>query len=234
MSYHNTCKKRWQRLRAFAKAFVFFFSKRLLARNCQRDQHGVCINPNAQPPPKTRKSSQRASQPHSQPRRITCPQPNGALSAPFGRPAYVSIWRSARFLLPHVCRAGNRTRACFLLRADFSIFFIYARPIPREHCADRSSHHLHRPSPSPTRTHCSRLSTRAEPAGEAILQALSHFADQLAAQSAAQSADQMSALLAIVQRFETLHPVPSPSHQSHINQSTTAPHPPTSSVSPTS
>ena len=106
-------------------------------------------------------------------------------------------------------------------------------PSRAEHRADRSPHHSRRPSPSPTRTHSSRSSTRAEPAGEANLQALSRFADQLAAQSAAMSAVQLSALSAIVQRFETLHFAPSPSHQSRINQSTTAPRPPTPRGSPT-
>ena len=54
-------------------------------------------------------------------------------------------------------------------------------PSRAEHHADGSPHHSRRPSPSPTRTHSSRSSTRVEPAGEAILQALSRFADQLAA-----------------------------------------------------
>ena len=106
-------------------------------------------------------------------------------------------------------------------------------PSRAEHHADRSPHHSRRPSPSPTGAHSSRSSTRVEPAGEPILQALSRFADQLAAQSAAQSAAQLSALSAYVQRFETLHPAPSPSHQSRINQSTTAPRSPTPHASPT-
>ena len=67
------------------------------------------------------------------------------------------------------------------------------------------------PSPSPTRTHSSRSSPRAEPLVEVLLQTLAHFIDQLAVQSVAQSAAHLSALSAVMQRYDTLHPARPPS-----------------------
>ena len=75
--------------------------------------------------------------------------------------------------------------------------------------AARAAPRSRRASPSPIRTHSSRSSNRAEPVGGVILQTLARFAEQLAAQSAAQSAAQLSALSAVMQRFETLHPATS-------------------------
>ena len=77
--------------------------------------------------------------------------------------------------------------------------------------ADRAALHARRPSPSPTRTHSSRSSSRAELAGVVILQTLARLVDQLAAQSAAHSAAQLAALSTVMQRFETLHPATPPS-----------------------
>ena len=77
--------------------------------------------------------------------------------------------------------------------------------------ASRAAPRSHRPSPSLTRTHSSRSSNCAEPAGEALLQTLARFADQLAAQSTAQSAAQLSALSRIMQRFDTLNHARPPS-----------------------
>ena len=86
--------------------------------------------------------------------------------------------------------------------------------------AGRAALRSHRSSPSPTRNHSSRSSNRVEPAGEALLQTLARFADQLAAQSAAQSAAQLSALSTIMQRFDMLHPTRTPSQAA----SPTSPH----------
>ena len=79
------------------------------------------------------------------------------------------------------------------------------------------SHHSRHLSPSPTQTDTSRSSLRAEPVG-VLLKTLARFADKLAAQSAAQSAAQLSALSAVMQRLETLHPALSPSQLNRIYQ----------------
>ena len=104
-----------------------------------------------------------------------------------------------------------------------SSLFVALRPSQAGSTADlagRAAPRSHRPSPSLTRTHSSRSSNRAEPAGETLLQTLARFADRLAAQSAAQSAAQLSVLSTIMQRFDTLHPARPPSQSA----SPTLPH----------
>ena len=81
--------------------------------------------------------------------------------------------------------------------------------------ADCAALRSRRPSPSPTRTHSSRSSSRAEPAG-VILQMLVRFADQLATQSAAQSVAQLAALTSVKPRFETLHSATPPRRSRHF------------------
>ena len=73
--------------------------------------------------------------------------------------------------------------------------------------AGRAAPRAHRPLPSPSRTHSSRSSDRAEHAGEVLLQMFAQFSGQVTAQLVAHS----TALSSVMQRFETLHPPTPPS-----------------------
>ena len=94
------------------------------------------------------------------------------------------------FSLTAVARQITASRAPDSAPASQSSSFVALRPSQAGSAADvatRVAPRSRRASPFPTRPHSSRLSNRAEPAGDVFLQMLARFTEQLAAQSAAVS-----------------------------------------------
>ena len=147
--------------------------------------------------------------------RAASPKLNDTVRYPPPDPLHVFSLGKARDApsLTAVARQIAASRAPHSAPASQSLSFVALRASQAgstSELAGRAAPRSRRPSPSPTRTHSSRSSSRAEPGGGVILQTLARFAEQLAAQSAAQSAAQLAALSTVMQRFETLHPATPP------------------------